>query len=110
VFVTSGAAAEPWGTGSRDADDYDVQMTEQGAPSGHYTCRFDASNNIPAGVYRVCIYLQAGANPVDADIAIAQGEIYWDGSAEINEYTLDSDIGSVSTVTDNLKKRIGAWR
>ena len=101
VFVTDGSACEPWGTGSRDADDYDVAMTEQGSSSGHYTAQFDASNNISAGIYRVTIYLQSGANPADADVALAQGEIYWDGSSEITLYDID----------DNTNKhRIGVWR
>ena len=97
MFTTSGSASEPWGTGSRDADDYDVAMTEQGS-SGHYTCQFDASGNIVAGIYRVCIYYQAGANPANSDIAIAQGEIYWDGTNEVTLYELK-----------NLKQRMGPW-
>lgn len=76
-------------------------MTEQGS-SGHYTAQFDASGNIAAGVYRVAIYLQAGANPVDADIVIAQGEIYWDGTAEIT-------LSDLNTNADNMKQRIGPW-
>lgn len=96
--MTDGSTAEPWGTGGRDADDYDVQMTEQGSSSGHYTCRFDSGGNIAAGTYRVAIYLQTGVNPVDADVAKFQGEIYWDGANEVTLYELK-----------NLKQRIGAW-
>ena len=112
VFVTDGSAAEPWGTGSRDADNYDVAMTEQGTGSGHYTCQFDESGNISAGIYRVAIYVQAGANPTDTDVAkgaIGQGECYWDGTSEITLYSLNTDIETTDTSIDNMKKRFGHW-
>ena len=89
VFLTGGASDEVWGTGGRDADDYDETMTEDGA-GGHYVGTFDTS--IAAGVYQVAVYLQAGGSPADTDTALARGEIYWDGSAEINIFTLDTSI------------------
>ena len=89
VFLTGGASDEVWGTDGRDADDYDEAMTEDGA-GGHYVGDFDTS--IAAGVYQVAVYLQAGGSPADTDIALARGEIYWDGSAEINIFTLDTSI------------------
>jgi hypothetical protein len=99
VFLTSGASDEVWGTGGRDADDYDVQMTEEDS-CGHYKADFDASANIAAGDYHVVVYLQSGANPVDADVALAQGEIYWDGSNEITLSTIVGSMGQVHTVED----------
>ncbi len=97
VFLSNGESDEPWGTGARDADSYDMAMTEQGtAPaSGHYVGTFDAS--IAAGVYQVTVYLQAGGSPADADLPLAQGEIHWDGSAEINHTTLDTLIDTLIT-------------
>jgi hypothetical protein len=89
VFLSNGESDEAWGTGARDADSYDMAMTEAGS-SGYYTGDFDAS--IAVGVYRVCVYLQAGANPADSDLALAEGVMYWDGSAEINMTTLDTTI------------------
>jgi hypothetical protein len=91
VFLTAGASDEVWGTGGRDADDYDVAMTESGS-SGHYVCDFDASSNIAEGHYRVTVFLQAGANPADADIELAQGEIFWDGTSEVTMNTAMSDL------------------
>jgi hypothetical protein len=79
VFITSGASDEVWGTGGRDADDYDVAMVENGV-GGHYVGDFDPSSNIAAGLYRIAVYLQAGANPADSDIAIAHGIGEWDGT------------------------------
>ena len=87
-------------------------MTEQGSGSGHYTCQFDASANISAGIYRVVIYVQAGANPADSDVAkgaIGQGEGYWDGTSEIKLYSLNTDTGTLDTSIDNMKKRFGHW-
>jgi len=75
-------------------------MNEVGVPSGHYVGQFDASDNIPAGVYRIAIYQQIGANPADSDPAIAQGELYWDGDQEITD----------SLTLDRLRQTLGAWR
>ncbi len=91
VFLSSGASDETWGTGGRDADDYDVTMTENGS-GGHYVGDFDTSGNISAGVYRVTVYLQDGASPADSDLSIARGVMYWDGTAEINTSTVDTKI------------------
>jgi len=93
VFLTGGASDEVWGTGARTADDYDEAMTEE-ASCGHY--KGSVAAGVGAGVYQVVIYLQAGANPADSDVAIAQGEIYWDGTAEVNTYTLsETDIAAI---------------
>lgn len=91
VFLTNGATDEVWGTGGRDADDYDVVMPEGGV-SGHFVGNFDTSGNIAAGVYEVTIYKQDGGSPVDSDRAMARGEIYWDGTAELNPFTLNIQI------------------
>ena len=91
VFLTDGATDEVWGTGGRDADDYDVTMTE-GGTSGHFVGNFDTSVNIAAGVYQVTVYEQAGGSPVDSDKPVARGEIYWDGTAELNPFTLNDQI------------------
>ena len=96
VFLTSGASDEVWGTSSRDADDYDVTMTEEDS-SGHYKADFDASANITgAASYPVTIYRRLTGTPIDSDPAIAQGEIAWDGTAEINLSTISIDIDSLN--------------
>ena len=73
AILSDGLTAEEWGTGGRDADSYDVPMTEIGS-SGHYV----GNSNVPAGnnvvAQRICIYLQAGDNPADTDKPLAQGE------------------------------------
>ena len=84
VQLTGGVTDEVWGTGARDADAYNEAMAEDGV-SGHYVGDFVTSGG--SGVYRVTIYLQVGVNPADTDMALAQGEIYWDGSKEVNVFT-----------------------
>lgn len=89
VFLSNGESDETWGTGGRDADDYDMTMTEDGT-GGHYVGTFDTS--IVAGVYHITVFLQTGASPADTDRPLGQGVIYWDGSAEIDISTLDASI------------------
>ena len=97
VFLTDGATDEVWGTGGRDADDYDVTMTESGS-SGHYVGNFDTSGNIVLGIYEVTVYEQAGGSPADSDRAIARGEIYWSGVSEINPLTLSTQSSRVLNI------------
>jgi len=119
VFLTDGASDEEWGTGGRDADDYDVTLTESG-DSGHYVGDFDGLGNIAAGIYRVAVYLQIGANPANSDPAISQGTVYWDGSACVSVLDIfdklptnyimgssdqsdkDDEIDAIKERTDNL--------
>lgn len=98
VFLSNPATNEVWGTGGRDADDYDIALTEEDA-SGHYIADFAAGGSIAAGYYYVTIYRQAGANPADSDVAIARGPIDWDGSAEI----------TISLLNTNVRQRKGPF-
>lgn len=104
VFLSGGASDEVWGTGGRDADDYDETMTEDGS-GGHFVGTFDTS--IAAGVYRVTVFERATGVPLDSDRAIAQGEIYWDGTAELNIFTLDSSIATLFTEQDKILYELG---
>ena len=75
-----------------DADilKYDVPLTNH-VDSDYHTADFPSA--IGAGVYRVQVMLQVGgAIDADADYAVAQGEIYWGGSAEKNVITLEAYI------------------
>jgi len=104
VFITSGASDETWGATAHDADTYDVTMTETTVgSSGHYVGDFDASGNIAAGTYRITIYKQAGASPADTDLAIAQAEIYWNGTVEIDGKKLSDGLNMVHNEYDETK-------
>ncbi len=108
VFLSNPATDEVWGTGGRTAADYDVAMTEEDA-SGHYKGTFATGGAIAAGVYQVTVFRQTGAGPANSptDVAIAQGEIYWDGTAEstlqtiINKLPDDYIMGSSVTTSMN---------
>lgn len=93
VFLANASASEVWGTAGRDADDYDVVMTETNTGNSmHYLADFDASENINEGTYRISIYEQATGIPLDSDVAIAQGEIVWTGVEEDNSEFISSEI------------------
>ena len=84
VFLSNPATDEVWGTGGRDADDYDIPVPEKPAGKrGHYVGDFASGGSIAAGLYYVTLYKQIGANPADSDPEIARGWISWDGSDEI---------------------------
>ncbi len=82
-----GDTFEVWADGN--VLNYDIPMTDQGGD--YYTVDFPAAITT-AGVYRMVIALRAGANAAVGDARLAQGEIYWDGTAEINLSSLDTTI------------------
>ena len=66
-------------------DRYDIPLTNH-ADSDYHSADFPSA--ISQGVYRVQVMSRVGgALDADADVPVAQGEIYWDGSAEINWFT-----------------------
>jgi hypothetical protein len=68
-----------------DIDKYDVVL-ENIVDSDWHTADFPSA--IAKGVYRAQIMLISGSSiDADADLPVAQGEIYWGGSQEINEFT-----------------------
>lgn len=74
-----------------DIDKYDVVLTNH-VDSDYHSVDFPAAI-ATAGVYRVQVMHQVGGSiHADDDIPVAQGEIYWDGSAEIDIFTLDTSI------------------
>ena len=96
VFLTSGASSEVWGTGGRDASDYAVTMAEN-APDGHYIGDFDTSANITTQVvYKVAVFLQDTGVPLDADFAIGEGEIYWNGTGEDTPSSLSDQLDGLT--------------
>lgn len=93
VLLTDGASDEVWGAGGNDASDYAVTMPETTeGESGHYLGDFDTSANIGAGVYQVAVFIQAGGVPVNSDLRDARGQMHWDGTAELNPFTLNTQI------------------
>ena len=68
-----------------DIDKYDVTLANQ-VDSDYHSVDFPSA--IANGVYRVQIMLIVGGGiDADADLPVAQGEIYWDGASEVNIFT-----------------------
>jgi hypothetical protein len=79
VWYSAGQVFESWGTGGRDADDYDISLIDKNG--SRYVGNFDI--NIPAGRYTIQIFLQAGANPADSDNLLGSDEIIWSGTGRL---------------------------
>ncbi len=79
VWWPSGEVFEDWGTSSRDADDYDIALTDKSG--ARYVGGFDG--NISFGRYAVQVFVQGGANPADGDVLVGGREIFWSGSGEV---------------------------
>lgn len=95
VWQVAGQVFEAWGAGSRDADDYDITLTDNGG--GHYSGTFDT--NITAGEYDILIYQRIGASPADTDPPILSYRRKWGGSrlwADLN-CKLETTISAVQT-------------
>lgn len=93
VLRTSTEVFETWGTSGRTAVDYDITMTETAAgASMHYIGTFPV---IAAAVYRITVYERGNGTPVNSDIAIAEAEIHWDGTSEIDVSTMTTTINAI---------------
>ena len=105
VFLTNGASSEIWGAGGRDASDYAVTMAEN-APDGHFIGNFDTSGNITTqAVYKVAVFLQATGVPLDADFAIGEGEIDWNGTSEDTNISLSAQMDVLSAQGSRVLNR-----
>lgn len=60
---------------------YDIAMTEA-STTGIYQATIPA---LPAGVYGVTAYLQAGGSPATTDTPLGSSQLVWDGSAEVRQ-------------------------
>lgn len=73
-----------------DIDTYDLVLANI-VDSDYYSVDFPTS--ITTGVYRVQIMRRiGGAIDADADVGVFQGEIYWDGTAEVTPSTLNVEV------------------
>lgn len=90
VWYPTGKVFEAWGTGGRDADDYDIALTYKAVAM--YVG--DLDTNIPAGRYLIQTYLRAGANPADTDNMVGIIEQVWNGW----ESEVSGEVGAAITV------------
>ncbi len=61
-------------------------------PTGGLVNLIDPDTGYLLKINRIVVANVDGSAAADVDVAIAQGEIYWDGSAEIDIFTLDTTI------------------
>ena len=68
----------------------------------YYSVDFPTSiTGTDLATYRITIFLQDGGGPVvDVDIAVAQGEIFWDGVSEVDLGTINITNQTVTNVYD----------
>ena len=99
VWYITGQVFETWGTDGRDADDYDIGLTDK--DGSRYVGDFDG--NIPAGRYSIQIFLQAGANPADGDTLISSDEVIWSGSGIITAEKLLANKAVQNKSTGEIK-------
>ena len=105
VWYILGQVFEPWGTSGRDADDYDIALTDKGG--ARYVGDFPAAVT-GAGRYGIQVFLQAGANPADGDELVAGREIVWSGKGEVtaerllaNKAVQDKSSGEIKYYDDD---------
>ena len=90
-----GDTFETWANGN--VLNYDIPITDNGGD--YYSVDFPAviTNGVQQS-YRVAIAVRAGANAAVGDIRIAQGEIVWNGTEEI-------DIGTINITNQTVVNR-----
>lgn len=86
VWYPAGQAFETYGAGGRDADDYDISLTDK--CMGLYMGDFD-TNIIAEGEYHIVIYQQLGANSADTDVVLAGGTVLWNGKSEFDPVVVE---------------------
>jgi len=99
VWYSVSQVFESWGTGGRDADDYDISLTDKNG--SRYVGEFDS--NIPAGRYYVQTFLQAGANPANGDSLVGSNEIVWSGAGEVTADKLLANKAVQDKTTGQIK-------
>jgi len=94
---------ETWDTYTdADIDKYDVVLTNH-VDSDYHSVDFPAAITT-AGVYRVQVVWQVGGGiDADLDIVVANGELHWDGSAEIDLTAINNDQNIVTNVYDETE-------
>lgn len=105
IYDVGDAAFEAIGTwNDARAGECDIVMTATG---DSHSANFP---NVAKAVYYVQIREKAGANPDTDDTPLAQGVMYWDGSAEINLSTItinvEDDLADIQEGIDTANTNI----
>ncbi|MFC1783406.1 hypothetical protein ACFL02_07450 [Planctomycetota bacterium] len=86
VWFPAGQAFEIYGTGGRDADDYDISLTDKSV--GLYVGDFD-SNITTEGKYLIVVYKRLGSSPADTDLVMGTNIILWNGKSEFDPVVVE---------------------
>lgn len=98
IYVTGTADFEAVGTwNDTRAGECDIPMTATG---DRYYADFPV---VAAGQYHVEIRYQSGGSPDSDDFPIAQGEIIWNGTAEVLSSDITADIADVTADVADLQ-------
>ena len=92
-----GDTFEVWADGN--VLNYDIPMTDNGGD--YFTADFP-SVITTAGVYRFAMSVRAGGTAAVGDRRIAQSEVYFDGTSEVDLLTLDTDIDVIDVNVDEI--------
>jgi hypothetical protein len=84
VWQAAGEAFEEWGAGGHTVSSYALTLADRGG--SRYVGDFDP--DVPAGQYRIQLFLQAGASPADGDVLVASRDIVWTGRGELTALTI----------------------
>ena len=96
LCIVAGDTSEAWV--DANIGNYDVPLT--GHDGDYYSADFPTAITTE-GVYRITIFKQAGGSPhADNDTSEFQGELYWNGSEEVNIYTVNQTSTSVTNIYD----------
>lgn len=99
IYDVGDTAFEAVGTwNDARADECDIAMSSSGFGDMH----FADFPSVAAGTYLVEIRERLGASPDTDDPPVAQGILFWDGSAEITGYSSDVDLTSIETKIDQV--------
>jgi hypothetical protein len=98
VWWMTGQAFEDWGTGGHTASNYALPLTDKGG--SRYVGDFDT--DVPAGRYRVQLFVQAGASPADGDAIVASRDIAWTGKGELTALTILANKAIQDTAAETI--------
>jgi hypothetical protein len=101
VCIPASGAFETWN--DVNVLTYDIPMTDRG--DGYYSAGFPATITTE-GVYRVIIKLRTGVEAEVGNTGLFQGELSWDGTEEIDLFTIDN---SISTLTVSQSRVLNVY-
>ena len=83
---------------------YDIPLSEIATNTGEYRADWPIHANMVEGIYSVVLFDQAGGSPVAADDArIGDTRVMvWDGSAEINDSTMEAILDTIAADVENI--------